>query len=74
MLCGRYIYIYLYTQEGRDSSVGIAIRYGLDSTGIESGGGWGSRFCTPVQTGPGVHRSLPYNGQRVFPGGRADGT
>ena len=31
---------------GRDSSVGIAIRYGLEGPGIES---------APIQTGPGAH-------------------
>ena len=35
---------------GRDSSVGIATRNGLDGPGIESR--WGSRFSAPVQTGP----------------------
>jgi len=39
--------------EGRDSSVGIATRYGLDGQGIESR--WGARFSAPVQTGPGAH-------------------
>ena len=39
---------------GRDSSVGIATCYGLDSPGIESL--WGTaRFSAPVQTGPGAH-------------------
>jgi hypothetical protein len=37
---------------GRDSSVGIATRYGLDGPGIESR--WEARFCAPVQTGPGA--------------------
>ena len=37
----------------RDSSVGIATRYSLDGPGIESR--LEARFCTPVQTGPGVH-------------------
>ena len=35
---------------GRDSAVGIAIRYGLDDLGIESR--WEARFSVPVQTGP----------------------
>ena len=35
-----------------DSSVGIAIRYGMDGPGIESWGG--ARFSAPVQTGPGA--------------------
>ena len=38
---------------GRDSSVGIATRYGLDGPGIESR--WGTRFSAPVQTGSGAH-------------------
>ena len=38
---------------GRDSSVGIASRYGLDGPGIESR--WVARFSTPAQTGPGAH-------------------
>jgi hypothetical protein len=38
---------------GRDSSVGIATRYGLDGIGIESQRG--VRFSAPVYTGPGVH-------------------
>jgi hypothetical protein len=37
----------------RDSSVGIASRYGLEGPGIESR--WGARFSAPVQTGPGAH-------------------
>jgi hypothetical protein len=37
----------------RDSSVGIATRYGLDGPGIESR--WWARFSAPVQTGPGAH-------------------
>ena len=38
---------------GRDSSVGIATRYGLDGPGIESR--LGTRYSAPVQTGPGTH-------------------
>ena len=38
---------------GRDSSVGIATRYGLDGLGIESR--CGARFSVPVQTSPGTH-------------------
>jgi hypothetical protein len=36
---------------GRDSSVGIATRFGLDGPGIEFR--WG-RFSAPFQTGPGA--------------------
>ena len=37
----------------RVSSVSIATRYVLDSTGIESS--WGARFSALVQTVPGAH-------------------
>jgi len=37
----------------RDSSVGIATRYGLDGPGIESR--WGARLSAPVRTGCGAH-------------------
>jgi hypothetical protein len=54
----------------RDTSVGIATLYGLDSPGIESPGGEG-RFSEPVQTGPGTQpASLLYIGYRVFPEGK----
>ena len=38
---------------GRDSSVGVATRYGLGVSGIASQ--WGARLSAPVQTGPGTH-------------------
>ena len=47
-VCVKYIF------EGRDSSGGIATRYGLDGLGIESRWG-GARFPAPVQTNPGAH-------------------
>ena len=56
----------------RDSSVGIATRYGLDGPGIESR--WaGEIFRTRPDRlwGP---PSLLYSGYRVFPGGKAAGT
>ena len=56
---------------GLDSSVGIAISYGLDGPGIESR--WGARFSVPVHTDPGGSPSLLYNGYRVFPGCKAAG-
>jgi len=56
---------------GRDSSVGIATRYGLDSPGIESR--WGKRFSAPVQTGPGAHPASYTVGTGSFPGGKAAG-
>jgi hypothetical protein len=51
---------------GRDSVVGIATRYGLDSSGIESW--WGARFSAPVQTDPGAHPASYTMGTRLFPG------
>ena len=55
---------------GRDSSVGIATRYGLDGPGIESR--WGGDFphCSDRPWGP---PNLLYNGYRVFPGGKVVG-
>ena len=51
---------------------GIATRYGLDGSGIESRGG--ARFSAPVQTGPVAHPSSCTFGYRVsFPGGKAAG-
>jgi len=38
---------------GRNSSVGIATRYGVDGPGIESR--WGAKFSAPVQIDPGAH-------------------
>jgi hypothetical protein len=52
--------------KGRDSSVGIAFRYGLDGPGIESR--WVSRFSAPVQTGLGAHPACYTMGTRCFPG------
>ena len=56
---------------GRNSSVGIAPRYGLDGPGMESR--WGARFSTPVQTGPGDHPASYTMGTGSFPGGKAAG-
>jgi hypothetical protein len=52
----------------RDSSVGIATRYGLEAPGIKSR--WGEIFCTYPDRlrGP---PSLLYDGYRVFPGGKS---
>ena len=50
--CCNLLYPLLFLM-GRDSSVGVATRYGLDGPRIESR--WGARFSAPVQTGPGDH-------------------
>jgi hypothetical protein len=55
---------------GRDSSVGIATRYGLEGPGIESR--LGEIFCTHPDR-PWGPPSLLYHGYRVFPGGKAAG-
>ena len=55
---------------GRDSSVGIATRYGLDGPGIESR--WGDIFRFRPDRPWGTF-SLLYNGYRVFPWGKAAG-
>jgi len=55
---------------GRDSSVGIATRYGLDDPGIESW--WGRDF--PYSSRPALGPpSLLYNGYQVFPGVKQPG-
>ena len=50
---------------GRDSSVGIATDYGLDSPGIES---QRRRDFPPFQTGPGAHPASCTMGTGFFPG------
>ena len=54
--------------DGRDSSVGIATRYGLDVPGIESR--WGEIFAAPVQTGPGAHPASYTMGTGSFQGAK----
>ena len=64
----RSIYFFvLYTKyRGRDSSVGIATRYGLVGPGIESR--WGARFSAPVQTGPAAYPGSCTMVTGYFPG------
>ena len=54
--------------EGRDSSVGIATRYGLDVPGIDSR--YGRDFPNPFRPALGP-TSLLYNAYRIFAGGKA---
>jgi len=56
----------LLSNVGRDSSVGMATRYGLDGSGIESRLGAG--FSAPVHTGPGAHPASHTMGTKSFPG------
>ena len=51
---------------GRDSSVGIAIRYVLDGRGMKSW--WGARYSAPLQTSPGAHPAFCTIGTGSFPG------
>ena len=62
--------ILLY-RRGRDSSVGIATRCGLDSPGIESR--WGARFSAPVQTVRGAHPTSYTVGTLSLPGVKRPG-
>jgi hypothetical protein len=57
-----------YTESivGRDSSVGIATRYGLDDPGIESR--WVATLSAPVQPGTGVHPASYTTGTGFLPG------
>ena len=50
----------------RDSSVGIATRYGPDGPGIESR--WGAKFSAPVHTGLGAHPASYTLGRGSFSG------
>ena len=63
--CITLSYVY-WRVGGRDSSVGIATRYGLDGHGIESR--WGAGFSAPAQTGPGAHPASCTMGTGSFPG------
>jgi hypothetical protein len=51
---------------GIHSSVGIATRYGMDGSEVESR--WGARFSAPVQTGPGAYPAPYTMGTGSFPG------
>jgi hypothetical protein len=62
------VIVVLNTRRGRDSSVGIATRYGLDGPGI--GSRWGRYFPHPSRPALGPTQS-PIQG--VFPGGKATG-
>jgi len=59
------------TSVGRDSSVGVATRYGLSGPGIESR--WGRDFPQPSRPTLGPTQP-PIQGYRVFPGGKTAGT
>jgi hypothetical protein len=56
----------LRSKDNRDSSVGIATRYGLDGPGSNPGGE--ARFSAPVQTGSRAHTASYTMGTGSFPG------
>ena len=62
--------LFLFNPVGRNSSVGIATRYGLVGPRIESR--WGEIFFTRPDR-PWDPLSLLYNGYRVIPGGKVAG-
>ena len=68
---GYCIIIVLVEDVGRDSSVGMATRYGLEGPGIESQ--WGGKIFRTRPDRPWGPPSLLYNGYRVFPEGKAVG-
>ena len=57
--------------DGRDSSVGIETRYGLDGPGIEFR--WGLDFLHPSRPTLGAHPASCTMGTGCFPGGKAAG-
>ena len=58
-------------RKGRDSTVDIATRYGLEDSEIESR--WGAKFSAPIQTGPKFHSASCAMGTESFPGVKAAG-
>ena len=54
---------------GRDSSVGVATRYGLDGPGIKSR--WGPDFPHPSRPALGAHTASCQWVPGLFPGGKA---
>ena len=62
----KFIWVSFVLNKGRESSVGIATRYGLEGPGIESR--WGARFSASVQTGPGAPPASCTVGTGSFPG------
>ena len=61
----------MHSQVGRDSSVGIEIRFGLDGPGTESR--WGRDFPQPSRLAVGAHRASYTMGTRSFPGVKRPG-
>jgi hypothetical protein len=70
MMMMMMIIIIIIISVGRDSSIGIAIRHGLDRPGVDSF--WYEIFRTRPDR-PWGTPSLLYNGYGVFLGGKAAG-
>jgi hypothetical protein len=68
----KYFIKVFMTVVDRDSSHGIATRYGLDGPVIESGGG-GARFSETFQTGPGAHPASYTMDTGSYPGVKRPG-
>jgi hypothetical protein len=72
-----YICIYVRTHKSRDSSVGIALGYGLDDRGSRvrfPAGAGNFSLHHHVQNGSGAHpASYPMGTSGSFPGGKAAG-
>ena len=66
--CTQLLHVSATCKGCRDSSVGIATRYGLDGPGIESR--WWAILSAPVQTGPGAHLASCTMTTGSFPGGK----
>jgi hypothetical protein len=73
----RQNYVLLYQFQSRDSSVGMALGYGLDDrgSGVRFPAGAGNSFLHHrVQNGSGAHpASYPMGTRDSFPGGKAAG-
>jgi hypothetical protein len=67
----RQFYYYTLIPMGRDSSVGIATRYGLDGPGIESR--WGRDFLQPSRPALGPTQTPIQWVPGLFPGGKTAG-
>jgi hypothetical protein len=76
--CKSFYTAYINIAKSRDSSVGIALGYGLDDWGSKvrfPAGAGNFSFHHRVQNGSGAHpASYPVGTKRSFPGGKAVGS
>jgi len=71
LLTSEIPFLSLIFENGRDSPVGTATRYGMDGPGIESR--WRARITALVQTGPGAYPASYTMGTGSFPGEKRPG-